>query len=105
MSLQPGAKLTFGLIRKDDFLKANYLLKEETASMWLDSLGKHKGDQYSHITAISVNHIIDFFVKKQNFRVTCKNNNALFSLTDKKWCFFFALEGNCQIKITYPYNK
>lgn len=49
--------------------------------------------------------IIDFFVKKNNLRAVCKNNNAIFNLADKNACFFFALEGNTKIKITYPYVK
>jgi len=35
--------------------------------------------------------VIDFFIKKQNFRVTAKNNNAMFNLPDKNYCFFFGM--------------
>ena len=49
--------------------------------------------------------IIDFFVKKNNFRAICKNSNTIFNLSDKNAYFFFAIEGKTKIKITYPYNK
>jgi hypothetical protein len=26
-------------------------------------------------------------------------------LGDKKYCFFFSMEGNSQIRLTYPYTK
>jgi len=73
--------------------------------MYVDSIGKSKGVQYNHLGAIVVNHVIDFFLKKNNFRIVCKNNNAIMNLADKNYYFFFALEGNCKIKITYPYYK
>lgn len=44
-------------------------------------------------------------MKKNNFRIICKNNNAIMNLSDKNYYFFFAMEGNCKIKIVYPYYK
>jgi hypothetical protein len=26
-------------------------------------------------------------------------------LNDKKYCFFFVMEGNCKFRLTYPYTK
>ena len=73
--------------------------------MYIDSTGKQKGAQYNYIGALAVNSIIDFFVKKNNFRATSKNNNSIITLPDKNYFFFFAMEGKCKIKITYPYYK
>jgi len=73
--------------------------------MYIDSTGKSKGTQYSHITTLTSGIVIDCFMKKNNFRVSGKNGNALFSPTDKNYRFFFAMEGFCQLKITYPYTK
>lgn len=54
---------------------------------------------------LGLNMIIDFFMKKNNLRAVSKNNNAIFNIADKNICFFFVLEGNTKIKITYPYVK
>lgn len=72
---------------------------------YLDSTGKHKGAQSNYIPTLGLNMIIDFFVKKNNLRAVSKNNNAIFNIADKNICFFFVLEGNTKIKITYPYVK
>ncbi len=53
---------------------------------------------------MALNHVLDFFVKKNNFRIVCKNNNAIMNLADKKYYFFFVMEGGCKIKITYPFK-
>jgi hypothetical protein len=100
-----GSKVTFGMMKREEFKKANFVFKDSLNCQYLDSSGKSKGSQSNHITALSVNMIIDFFVKKNNLRAVSKNNNAIFNLNDKNTCFFFVLEGNTKIKITYPYVK
>jgi hypothetical protein len=92
-------------MHKEEFLKADFQFKENLNCLYLDSTGKQKGAQYSHIPNLQANNVIDFFLKKQNFRVNCKNNTALFNLNDKKYCFFFVMEGNCKFRLTYPYTK
>ena len=72
---------------------------------YIDSAGKSKGVQYNHLGVMAVNNTIDFFVKKNNFRIVCKNNNAIMNLGDKNYYFFIAMEGNCKVKVTYPYYK
>lgn len=72
---------------------------------YIDSAGQSKNVQYNHIGVIQANQNVDCFVKKNNFRILCKNNNAIMNLSDKNYYFFFAMEGNCKIRITYPYYK
>ena len=72
---------------------------------YVGSQGKYKNAQTCYINNITANTNIDFFVKKSNFRATYKNNNAIFNLPDKKFFFFFAIEGLAKLKITYPLNK
>jgi hypothetical protein len=105
MSFPLGCKLTFGIMRKDEFNKANHVYKDSMTCMYVDSAGKSKLVQHNHIGVMVVNNVIDFFVKKNNFRILCKNNNAIINMSDKHYYFFFAMEGNCKIRITYPYNK
>lgn len=92
-------------MRKADYTKANHIYKDTLSHFYIDSAGKSKGVQYNHIGVMAVNNTIDFYVKKNNFRLTCKNNNAIMNLGDKNYFFFFVLEGNCKVKITYPYYK
>ena len=73
--------------------------------MYIDSTGKSKLVQHNHLGVLVVNNIIDFFVKKNNFRILCKNNNAIVNLNDKNYYFFFAMEGGCKLKLTFPYLK
>jgi hypothetical protein len=73
--------------------------------MYIDSVGKCKGVQYNHIGGLAANVVVDCFQKKNNFRIVSKNNNAIFNLGDKNYYFFFVLEGNCKVKITYPFIK
>lgn len=105
MTLPPGAKLTFGLMRWEEYQKANQVFKDSLSCMYVDSAGKSKSVQHNHIGAIQVNSSIDIFVKKNNLRILCKNNNAIINLPDKNYYFFFALDGNCKIKLTYPFGK
>ncbi len=105
MTFPVGSKLTVGLIRKDEFNKADNIFKDTLNCMYIDSTGKSKNTQHNHIGLMQVNNSIDFFVKKNNFRIVCKNNNSIMNLADKNYYFFFALEGNCQITVTYPFNK
>lgn len=81
------------------------MFKDALACQYLDSAGKHKGAQSNHIPTLGLNMIIDFFMKKNNLRAVSKNNNSIFNINDKNVCFFFVLEGNTKIKITYPYVK
>lgn len=94
-----------GLIRKDEFTKSGNIFKEGLNCMYIDSMGKSKSVQHNHIGVMQANGTIDFFVKKNNFRITCKNNNAIMNLGDKNYYFFFAMDGNCKIKLTYPFGK
>jgi hypothetical protein len=105
LNLPAGAKVTLGIMKREEFTKANFLFKDTLICQYLDSAGKNKGAQTNFITNLAVNSIIDFFVKKNNLRAVCKNNNAIFNLADKNMCFFFVLEGNAKLKITYPYVK
>jgi hypothetical protein len=105
MTLPHGSKITMGLIRKEEFVKAGNIFKDELNCMYVDSLGKSKAVQHNYLGVLPANSIIDFFVKKNNFRINCKNNNSLMNLMDKNYYFFFALEGNCKIKLTYPHAK
>jgi hypothetical protein len=72
--------------------------------MFVDSAGKSKSVQHNHIGVFQANSILDFFVKKNNFRIVCKNSNVIMNMADKNYYFFFAIEGNCKIKITYPFK-
>ena len=92
-------------MRKQDYEKANNQFKDTISCMYVDSFGKSKGTQYNHVGAIVLNQVVDCFLKKNNFRILCKNNNAIINLNDKNYYFFFAMEGDCKIKITYPYFK
>jgi hypothetical protein len=74
-------------------------------SIWVDSLGLNKGAQYNHIASFSTSTTLDCFIKKGNFRIMNKNNNAMFNVYSKTLCFFFVLEGNTSIRVTYPYTK
>lgn len=65
------------------------MFKDGLNCQYLDSLGKSKGSQSNYITALGLNMIIDFYVKKNNFRVVSKNNNAIFNLPEKNNIFFF----------------
>ena len=105
MSMVAGSKLSIGLVRKNEWEKANESFKDSIPCMYLDSTGKNKGMQYNHLGVIQANYSIDCFVKKNNFRMVCKNNNAIINLADKNYYFFFALEGNIKVKIVYPFNK
>lgn len=86
-----GSKLTFGVIRKDEFNKANFIFKDTLNCMYVDSTGKSKSAQHNHLGALVANNTIDFFVKKSNFRIICKNNNSIINLIDKNYYFFFAM--------------
>lgn len=105
ISFQLGAKLTLGLMRPADHKNLKEIYKEGASSFYVDSSGKSKGVQYNHIGVLTSGSIIDCFLKKNNFRMVCKNNNAIMNLGDKNYCFFFAMEGNCKIKVTYPFLK
>ncbi len=105
LGLGGGAKVTLGVMKREEFVKANFMFKEALPCQYLDSLGKNKGAQTNFITNLTINSIVDFFVKKNNLRAVCKNSNAIFNLADKNVCFFFVLEGNVKLKITYPYVK
>ena len=105
ISFQPGAKLTLGLMRQADDKNAKEIYKESIHSHYVDSMGKSKGVQYNHIGVMVSGSTIDCFLKKNNFRMVCKNNNAIMNLGDKNYCFFFVMEGNIKIKITYPFLK
>lgn len=98
-------KVAFGVIRRTDFEKADFRFTEAMNCYYLNSQGKHKNAQTCYINNIGANTSIDFFMKKSNFRAICKNNNAIFNLPDKKYYFFFAIEGLSKIKVTYPFNK
>lgn len=100
----PEAKLTVGLIRKDEFTKADFVYKDTLNCMYVDSTGKSKSVQHNHIGVFQANSILDFFVKKNNFRIVCKNSNVIMNMADKNYYFFFAIEGNCKIRITYPFK-
>jgi hypothetical protein len=105
LGLGENSRLTFGVMKREEFNKAGFLFKDTLNCQYLDSAGKNKGAQSNYVTALTVNCIIDFFIKKNNLRAVCKNNNAIFNLGDKNTCFFFALEGSAKVKITYPYVK
>lgn len=92
-------------MKKEEFTKSNYTFKDALNCQYIDSAGKNKGAQSHHITNLGQNMIIDFFIKKNNLRAVCKNNTSIINLNDKSVCFFFVLEGNTKIKITYPYLK
>lgn len=97
--------MVLGVMKREEFGKADFVFKETLNCQYLDSAGKNKGAQTNYITTLGLNSIIDFFVKKNNLRAVSKNNNAIFNLGDKNTCFFFVLEGNVKLKITYPYVK
>jgi len=73
--------------------------------MYVDSAGKSKLAQYNHIGVMAATNTIEFYVKRGNFRISCKSNNAIINLGDKNYYFFFAMEGGCKLKLTYPYSK
>lgn len=102
MTKDPAAKLTVGLIRMEEFNKANFVFKDTIPCMYVDSAGQSKSVQHNHIGVFQVNSVLDFFVKKNNFRIVCKNSNVIMNLADKNYFFFFAMEGSIKIKITYP---
>lgn len=81
------------------------MFKDSLNCMYIDSAGKSKAVQHNHIGLMVVNNVLDFYVKKNNFRILTKNNNAIMNLEDKNYYLFFAMEGECKLKITYPYNK
>ena len=85
-------------------MKAKYVFKDTLDCMYIDSAGKSKSVQHNHIGMLAVNQALDFFVKKNNFRIVCKNNNSIMNLADKNYYFFFVMEGGCKIKITYPFK-
>jgi hypothetical protein len=105
LGLAAGARVIFGVMKREEFGKADFLFKETLNCQYLDSAGKNKGAQSNYIPTLGVNAIVDFFIKKNNLRAVCKNNNAIFNLGDKNVCFFFAFEGSAKVKITYPYVK
>lgn len=73
--------------------------------MWIDSAGKNLGANYNHIGNLAAGTVIDCFVKKHNFKIIAKNNHCNFTPIDKNQYFFFAIEGNCKVKLVYPYTK
>lgn len=89
----------------EDFKNANHVYKDTLNCSYIDSAGKSKGAQYNHIGAFAVTTSIDFFVKKNNFRIVSKSNVSIINLAHKNYYFFFAIEGNTKVQITYPYVK
>lgn len=100
-----GTRVVMGVMKREEFQKADFRFLETLNCQYLDSAGKNKGAQTNYIANLANNSIVDFFVKKNNLRAVCKNNNAIFNLGDKNTCFFFVLEGPAKLKITYPYVK
>ena len=102
--MPPGCKMTFGLIRKEEFTKANFIFKDILNCMYIDTTGKSKLVQHNHLGVMPLNSCLDFFVKKNNFRIVCKNNNAIMNLNDKNYYLFFVMQGACKLKLTYPFK-
>lgn len=100
-----GSRVVLGVMKREEFQKADFRFLETINCQYLDSTGKSKGAQSNNIAALANSTIIDFYVKKNNLRAVSISKTAIFNLADKNTCFFFVLEGQAKVKITYPYVK
>ena len=96
--------ITFGLITKDQYGKNGGIYDKSSNCLWFNNKGESHGTNYCYISPLNINNYLDFFCKKNVFKAVSKSNNVQLGLL-KDHFFFIALEGLCEVKITYPYLK
>ncbi len=74
--------------------------------LWLDSIGKHQGANYCHLTSITAGQIMDITVRKNHMKISSKSNVCDFILPDKEeTVFFWSMEGQSSIEMLYMPTK
>lgn len=97
----PFSYLAFGIIKKEEFEKANFIFKDNLSTQYFSSDGKGKGVPSNFLTNVAPDTSIDFSLKKSKLKVATKTITTAFTIPETNAYLFFVIEGNTKIKMTF----
>lgn len=97
INLPATSVLTIGVARLQDIKNSSheYPLKDNSKTLFLNSKGETKGQNYNYITCFKANSEMDVLIKKNHFKVNfTKSQQCDFILYNKEdTVFFWNMEG------------